>query len=106
MGKLRLMNRGASIACCGSMANSTMLRNTWAIAWTWASPPGVPPGANFALSAKVLKRFLDQHGVVYETRNVGAILTPGEAASRARSATVRVGCRNSSSIRGFRLRGE
>lgn len=59
-----------------------------------ASPPGVPPGASFALSAKVLKRFLDRQGVVYETRNVGAILTPGEAAQRARSATVLVECRN------------
>ena len=59
-----------------------------------ASQPGVPAAANFALSAKVLKRFLDQHGVVYETRNLGAILTPGEAASRARSATVLIECRN------------
>ncbi len=49
-----------------------------------ASPKGVPAGANFALSAKVLKRYLDRHGVVYETRNAGEILSPGNAAQRAR----------------------
>lgn len=59
-----------------------------------ASPPGVSAESNFALSAKVLKAFLEGQGVDFETVSVAAILTPGEAAQRARAATVLVECRN------------
>ncbi|MDA1091129.1 MAG: serine protease [Proteobacteria bacterium] len=59
-----------------------------------ASPPGVPAAANFALSAKVLKGFLDAQRVVYETSNAGTIFSPGVAAQRARSTTALVECWN------------
>jgi len=59
-----------------------------------SSPPGVPAKANFALSAKMLRGFLDRQGVVCETKGSGAIMTPGDAEARARTATVLVECRN------------
>ena len=41
-----LTKRGASMACCGSIPNSTTFRKSCAIACTCASPPGVPNGMN------------------------------------------------------------
>jgi len=49
-------------------------------------------GGNFALGAGTLRRFLDGQGVVYETSEAGEILSPGDAAEKARAATVFVEC--------------
>ncbi len=47
---------------------------------------------NFAIGAGTLKRFLDGQGVPYETSDTDEILSPGEAARRARDVTVFVEC--------------
>lgn len=59
-----------------------------------ASPPGAFPETNFALSAKTLRSFLESQEVKYEAAKVGKIVSPGQAAWRARAATVEVECRN------------
>ncbi len=49
-------------------------------------------GGNFAIGAGTLKRFLDGQGVSYETSETDEILSPGDAARRARDVTVFVEC--------------
>ena len=41
-GKLRVDQRGASIACCTFMLNSTMFSSVCMVRMIWSSPPGLP----------------------------------------------------------------
>ncbi len=56
------------------------------------NPGGPAASGNFAIGAGTLKRFLDGQGVTYETSDTDEILSPGDAAARARYITVFVEC--------------
>jgi hypothetical protein len=52
----------------------------------------VPQNVNFAVSANLLRSFLDAQDVDYETEPSTTFLTPAEIAGRAREFTVSLEC--------------
>src|ERR1017187_10101214 len=53
--KCAISKRGASMASCGDILNSTMLRNTWSNVWSCKSPPGVDIARNGLPSFSTIK---------------------------------------------------
>src|ERR1022692_1955595 len=53
--KCALSKRGASMASCGDILNSTMLRKTWSNVWSCKSPPGVDIARNGLPSFSTIK---------------------------------------------------
>lgn len=54
--------------------------------------PASSKNTDYALGPRTLREFLESHGIPYETTSPGKILTPGQAAEKAREITVFVEC--------------
>ena len=52
----------------------------------------IPQNVNFAIDATVVQRFLDIHGVEYDTKASDSKMDPEEVARLARKFTVAIQC--------------
>ena len=75
----------------GTVAGMT-LDTAEALKMAGEKPGGPAASGNFAIGAGTLKRFLHGQGVSYETSDTDEILSPGDAARRARDVTIFVEC--------------